>query len=100
MQEKDVDTAAITAKFDITLARNINPNLDAPESDGEREMIIPSFKHKITASIQLKAEKSGTLGGPAYELQWDKDSSSFVMVPVDDAQSSMFDDDYVYEEDE
>ena len=98
MQQKDVETASITAKLEISLQPCANPNLGAPDSVGEREIIMPMFKHKVTASMQLKAEKAGFLGGSDYELLWDRTSGNYVMVPIADNQSSLFDDNYGYEE--
>lgn len=91
MQQKDVETASITAKFEITLLTVPNPNLDAPDSSGEREITIPSFKHKVTAAMQLKSEKAGYVGGDGYELQWNRLAGAFVLVPIKDSQTSMFD---------
>lgn len=99
MQEKEVDQASITAKFEITLIQSGNPNLDAPESDSERYVTIPMFKHKITASMKLQSEKTGTLGGMDFELIWDKEAGTFAMVPITGDQPSMFDEGYGYEED-
>lgn len=98
MQQKDVETASITAKFEISLQPCVNPNMGAPDSAEEREIIMPMFKHKVTASMHLKAEKAGFLGGSDYELLWDRASGNYVMVPIADNQSSLFDDNYDYEE--
>lgn len=98
MQQKDVETASITAKFEISLQPRVNPNLGDPDSAEEREIIMPMFKHKVTASMHLKAEKAGFLGGSDYELLWDRASGNYVMVPIADNQSSLFDDNYGYEE--
>lgn len=98
MQQKEVETASITAKFEISLQPCANPNLGAPASAEEREIIMPMFKHKVTASMHLKAEKAGFLGGSDYELLWDRASGNYVMVPIADNQSSLFDDNYDYEE--
>ena len=95
MQEKGVDVATITAKFEISLEQGIDES-----SSGElaRPITIPMFKHKITANMKLQSELSGTLGGMDFELVWDRASSTFAMVPVKSAQASMFDD-YDDEED-
>lgn len=98
MQQKEVETASITAKFEISLQPCANPNLGDPDSAEEREIIMPMFKHKVTASMHLKAEKAGFLGGSDYELLWDRASGNYVMVPIADNQSSLFDDNYDYEE--
>lgn len=94
MQEKGVDQASITAKFDITLTKTGNPNLNAPDAESEREYIAPLFKHKIVAAMKLQSEKTGTLGGKDYELLWDRYAGTFVMVPLNGYQPSMFDEEY------
>lgn len=100
MQEKDVDKATVTAKFEIALIPGINPNTDAPDSAAERSFVAPMIKHKITANMKLQSEKAGVLGGPDWELVWDRSSGTFAMVPVKGDQASMFDDAYEYEEDD
>lgn len=106
MQQKDVEDASITVKFDIILQQLANPNVDAPESESEREITAPTFKHKVTAAMKIKSEKKGYVGGPDYELIWDKEERAWVMQPIkkeptrSNGQTSMFDDDdYRYEED-
>lgn len=61
---------------------------------------MPMFKHKITAAMQLKAEKSGFLGGPDFELVWDRNSGTFAMIPIGSDQTSIFDELYEDEEGE
>lgn len=104
MQQKEVEDATITVKFDITLQPSANPNVDAPGSDGERDVTMPLFKHKVTAAMKIKSERTGFVGGPDYELGWDNENHTWCMVPVaeskyaDEAQASIFDNNYEYEE--
>jgi len=92
MQQKEVEDASIAVKFDIQLQPAANPNLDAPDSAGERDITMPMFKHKVTATMKIKAEKSGYVGGPDYELVWDKENHAWAMMPVQDGgQTSIFD---------
>lgn len=104
MQQKEVEDATITVKFDIILQPSANPNVDAPGSDGERDITMPLFKHKVTAAMKIKSERAGFVGGPDFELVWDRESHAFGMRLVkesgngDDAQISIFDDNYEYEE--
>ncbi len=97
MQQKEVEDASITVKFDISLLQRVNPNVDAPDSPGERDITSPTFKHKVAASMKIKSEKGGYVGGPDYELVWDKTKSDYVMKPIKDNQTSIFDDDYRYD---
>ena len=98
MQQKEVETATISAKFEINLITDGNPNLSNPESTDEREVTIPMFKHKVTASMQFKSEKSGFVGSPDLELVWDKSKCAFALVPISNNQASMFDDGYDYDD--
>lgn len=100
MQQKEVEDASISVKFDVSLIQQANPNLDAPDSHGERDITSPTFKHKITANMKIKSEKGGYVGGPDYELVWDKDAKDYVMKSIKDTQTSIFDDDYGYEPEE
>ena len=97
MQQKGVEDASITVKFDILLLQQANPNVDAPDSIGERDITSPTFKHKVTASMKIKSEKGGYVGGPDYELVWGKDKRDYVIKPIKDNQTSIFDDDYHYD---
>lgn len=97
MQQKDVEDASITVKFDISLLKQANPNVDSPDSIGERDITSPTFKHKVAASMKIKAEKGGYVGGSDYELVWDKDKRDYVMKLIKDNQTSIFDDDYHYD---
>ncbi len=97
MQQKEVEDASITVKFDISLLQHVNPNVDAPDSPWERDITSPTFKHKVAASMKIKSEKGGYVGGPDYELVWDKTKSDYVMKPIKDNQTSIFDDDYRYD---
>lgn len=91
MQEKDVDNATITAKFEIALLPGATPNVSDPDSPSERSFVAPMIKHKITANMKLQSERAGVLGGPDWELVWDKLSGTFAIVPVKSAQASLFD---------
>ena len=88
MQQKDVEEAAISAKFEIRLEDGLAPDLDITGYHADREIIVPQFKHKIVATMQLKNEKSGYLNGSGYELVWDKDSGAWIMRNVDNRQMS------------
>ncbi len=93
MQQKEVEDASITVKFDIQLQPVANPNVNAPGSESERDITMPLFKHKVTAAMKIKSEKSGYVGGPDYELVWDKENHAWAMMPVQDGgQASIFDD--------
>lgn len=70
MQDKGVEDATITAKIDISLTTEGNPNTHADDSVEELEYTAPKFKHKVTASMQVKKEASGETGGKKFALRW------------------------------
>ena len=60
--------------------RNI-PNYD-PKVEGEsRKINKPSFKHKVTSTVQIKDEKAGSMD-TEMELAFDEDSGEYVLQPV------------------
>ena len=42
MQQKEVEDASISVKFDVSLIQQANPNVDAPDSHGERDITSPT----------------------------------------------------------
>lgn len=99
MQQKEVEESSITVKFDVLLMQLLNPNVDSPDSSGERSITSPTFKHKITANMKIKTEKGGAVGGRDFELYWDRDKRDYIMRPIKDGQTSMFDD-YDYDQED
>ena len=94
MQQKNVEAASISAKFDINLMEH---EIDDPDT-GEPALIkSPEIKHKVTGSMQIKNELTGKFGSVDYQLQWNPEKEKYVMMPVRLAQRSMFDDGYEYD---
>lgn len=60
--------------------------------NGQREVIIPRFDHKVSSVLQIKDELSGTLGGK-YKLEYDKARKNFVMRELISPQTTL--DDYM-----
>ncbi|MCL2856186.1 MAG: hypothetical protein FWE19_00480 [Oscillospiraceae bacterium] len=90
MEQKQAEDGSVTIKLNIGLQRDQVPDPSMPYEGAMREIIRPRFDHKVTSNIQLKDEKSGTLSGD-YELVWDKDLCEWVMRPISDGQTSLFD---------
>ena len=89
MQQKDVETATITAKLEITCPKGA--------TQSENLILFPTFRHKVSAAMQFKAETTGFFGGPDYQLVWDGRTGKWNMQKIDD-QMSMDDmsEDYAY----
>lgn len=90
MQQKEVEKATITAKFEIVFPEGV--------SSEDPAILYPTITHKISATMQFKSEITGFLGGPDFELFWDKASASWQMRKISE-QRTLFDvqDDYPYE---
>ena len=91
MSDTGQDTAEINVKVKITLTPDSAPDYTVKGIGQQtRSITKPKFDHTVTAVIQRKEKKTGTLSGN-YELVWDRESCCFVMRPIDDGQSSLFD---------
>jgi len=89
MVETDQEVAEINCKMKITLTDDSAPDFSVRNQT--REITKPKFDHTITAVIQRKDKKSGSLSGP-YELVWDRDIGDYVMRPIDNGQIDLFED--------
>lgn len=78
-------------KVKITLTPDSAPDFSVRGIGQQtRSITKPKFDHTVTAVIQRKEKKTGTLAGN-YELVWDKETCTYVMRPIDDGQTSIFD---------
>lgn len=93
MLQKDVQDAKIVMTVEIHIEDDYAPDRQITAYAAEREIKVPSFKHKTSASMQIKNEKSGTIDGKDTELVWDNDKCCFVMKPISEPQTSLFDED-------
>ena len=66
------------------------PDFSVAGGQQTRAITKPKFDHTVSAVIQKKEKKTGTLSGN-YELVWDRESCCYVMRPIDNGQVSMFD---------
>lgn len=91
MDETSQDVAEVNVKVKITLTPDSAPDFSVRGvSQQTRSITKPKFDHTVTAVIQRKEKKTGTLAGN-YELVWDKETCTYVMRPIDDGQTSIFD---------
>lgn len=89
MQDKKSNEATVTIKLSVKLEDAEVP--DYTSKHDTRTIKKPQFDHKISSVMQIKSEESGSLKGE-YELVWDGDLQDFVMKPIYDGQTSIFDD--------
>ena len=92
MEETDQDVAEIAVKVKITLTPDSAPDFSVKGGQQTRSITKPKFDHAVSAVIQKKEKKTGTLSGN-YELVWDRETCQYVMRPIDNGQVSLFDKD-------
>lgn len=92
MEQKDSKEAEITVKFSVTTALDSVPDIEANYPDAKRDVKKPYISHKITSKLTLKSEKAGTVVDSNVELVYDKQLYQYVLRPLEDGQTSMFDD--------
>ena len=94
MVEKGSTNGSLTLKIDVSFTQEYIANYD-PKVEGEsRKINKPSFKHKVTSTVQIKDEKAGSMD-TEMELAFDEDSGEYVLQPVaNTAQKSIFDSDF------
>ena len=84
MINKEGQNAELKVSLKINLDRNTVPD----DNEVLRDILVPMFDHKVTSTLQYKAELNGFVDGSSYELIWDPDEMEYVMRPI---QDSLFD---------
>lgn len=92
MLKKDVKQSKITTTLEITLEDSSTADLEEHRYAAERDIIVPSFKHKIVSQMNVKETSKGFASGEGFELTIDKSTGKYVMKALDQAQTSLFDD--------
>ena len=92
MIDTDQDTAEVSMKVKITLTEDSAPDYSVAGGRQTREITKPKFEHTVTAVIQRKEKKTGTFSGE-YELVLDRETGKYVARPIDNGQTTLFDDD-------
>lgn len=94
MMEKGSTNGSLTLKIDVSFTKEYIPNYD-PKVEGEsRKINKPSFKHKVTSTVNITDKKYGNMD-IEMELAFDEDSGEYVLQPVaNTTQKSIFDSDY------
>jgi len=94
MEKYKSNEAKITITLGIDLVDSHVRDTSRPQYYAEREVVIPTFQHKVTSAISIKDEIKGKTGGTGYELVYDRDTRSYYMVATKDVdQVSFFDED-------
>jgi hypothetical protein len=83
MISKGSENAKITAKFNVSLAKDTAPDTQVTEYEAMRDVVLPKIEHKITSAISIKDEREGYIGGGNYELVFD-DDEGWVLRPIKD----------------
>lgn len=95
MESKHSDEAEVTVKLKISTKNDMVS--DFVSGNGmNREIVRPSFIHKVESVMKIQEKVSGHVSGD-YEMVWDEDKCQFVMKTIDNGQVSM--DDLEKEED-
>ena len=92
MEETEQDVAEIAVKVKITLTPDSAPDFSVAGNQRTRSITKPKFDHAVSAVIQKKEKKTGTLSGN-YELVWDRENCQYVMRPIENGQMNLFEKD-------
>lgn len=94
MVEKGSTNGSLTLKIDVSFTQEYIPNYDPKVEGKSRKINKPSFKHKVTSTVQITDKKDGNMDAE-MELAFDEDSGEYVLQPVaNTTQKSIFDSDY------
>jgi len=88
MVETGESTGTINIKVKVTLIEDSAPDFTVAGGQQTREITKPKFDHEVSAVIQRKDKRTGSLSGD-YELV--RDGDGYVMRHIDDGQYDLFD---------
>lgn len=92
MENREEEEATITIKVGVKLEKDQARDFQANGYDAMRNIVKPTFKHEISTVMQIKNKKSGSVGG-SMEMVWDKELCQYIMRPIDNGQTTLFDQD-------
>ena len=90
MQQKGSEAAEVKVSLKISFDKGVVSDISSDNLDGQKEVIIPRFAHKVASVLQIKDEISGTLGGE-YALVYDAGRQDYVMREIISPQTSLGD---------
>lgn len=90
MRDKKLDEAEITVKMTVK-ARKQEVNAPTVANLAEKRLaVVPTFAHKISTVYKVESKVEGQLAN-GYELVYDDADDKWVLVEINSAQTSMFD---------
>lgn len=90
MVETGESTGTINIKVKVTLIEDSAPDFTVAGGQQTREITKPKFDHEVSAVIQRKDKRTGSLSGD-FELV--RDGDGYVMRHIDDGQYNLFEGD-------
>lgn len=88
MQKKESDSGELTLKLKISLSTETKEQFDNIFGKETISYIKPKFEHKITSSIQIKDERSGSFNED-YKLV--SEDGKYYVQKIEDIQQNIFD---------
>ena len=88
MVDTGESAGTINIKVKVSLTEDSAPDYTVAGGQQTREVTKPKFEHEVSAVIQRKDKRSGSLSGN-FELV--RDGDGYVMRPIDDGQYTLFD---------
>lgn len=95
MLEKKSTEGTLTIKVDIELVQGWADNLDPASGEKTRPVQIPKLTHKVSSVMQIKDETKGGKKYDGYELVLDDNTGDYVMRPIETAQQTIWNAEYV-----
>ncbi len=92
MQQKGSEAAEVKISLKISFDKEVMSGIQINNLDGQKEVVIPRFDHKVASVLQIKDEVSGSLGGE-YALVYDNVRKDYVMREIVSPQTTL--DDYI-----
>ncbi|MBR3741003.1 MAG: hypothetical protein IKN04_11215 [Clostridia bacterium] len=89
MLEKGLEEAEITVKMTVKAAKKEVANPTVSNAAEKRTAIVPTFTHKIVTAYKVESKKEGTLAN-GRELFYDETTGEYILIEIDDGQTSMF----------
>lgn len=88
MVDTGESAGTINIKVKVSLTEDSAPDFTVAGGQQTREITKPKFEHEVSAVIQRKDKRSGSLSGN-FELV--RDGDGYVMRPIEDGQYNLFD---------